>query len=301
MIEKINQRLHITVRQIETFVAIGRCRTTYAASQMLSRSQSAVSASLGELETLLSLKLFDRKGRYLELNDYGRYLMPLAYNFINQASALETAFKGSEFSWLRLGASYTLGEYVLPQQTALWRRKYPSSHIELKIANSQEIMRAVSAFELDAGFIEGTNTHADLFLQHWFDDELKLFCAPEHPLVGKRVEANKLHGCEWVMRERGSGTREAAERILSASLGHLKIANELGSNEAVKKVVAAGVGIGCLSVLALRDAFQDGSLKPLRARLPVMRRAFSIVLHRNRQPSPAMEAFITQCKGSVLN
>ena len=121
----------------------------------------------------------------------------------------------------------------------------------------------MAAFDVDLGFIEGSGTHPDLMVQRWRDDRLVIVAAPDHPFVGKRVSLRRLADATWIVRERGSGTREATDRWLIDSLGRMLVELELGSNEAVKRAVASGLGLGCLSSFAVAGALARGELVEL--------------------------------------
>lgn len=301
MINFIGKRLRVTIRQVETFVAVARFNSTRAASEVLSRSQSAVSASLAELEGHLGLELFDRLGKHLSLNDYGKRLLPVASDYLESASRLETLFQ-TEPPWaLRIGASYTVGEHVLPHYLGQWRMKWPESHIVMHIANTENIINALLNLEIDIGFIEGAATHPDVRLDHWFDDELVIFCSPEHPLANKKVSLSKLRKTEWILRESGSGTREASNRMLIAALGQIDIAQELGSNEAIKNTVAVTSAMGCLSIRSVNEDFRNGTLAPIHCKMTNMRRPFSIAVHRHRKLPQASQAFIEECQTTKEN
>jgi DNA-binding transcriptional LysR family regulator len=135
-----------------------------------------------------------------------------------------------------------------------------------------------------------------VIVRRWLADELVIVAAPGHPLAGKRVAASsELAAAGWVLREPGSGTREATDRWLRERVRPLRIELELGSSEAVKRVVAAGVGIGCLSRKAVAEALAGGWLVEVKTRLPRAARALSIVVHRERRLGRVAEAFIASC------
>ena len=150
----------------------------------------------------------------------------------------------------------------------------------------------MAAFDVDLGFIEGSGTHPDLMVQRWRDDRLVVVAAPNHPFAAKRVSLRSLANATWIVRERGSGTREATDRWLIDGLGRMLVELELGSNEAVKRVVASGIGLGCLSSFAVAGALERGELVELVTPLPLMHRVFSIVMHRKRSLGSTARAFI---------
>ena len=295
MNQKIDQRLKLTLRQLEVFAAVARGGTTRAAADEISRSQSAASNALGELESVLGVQLFDRVGKKLVINENGRALLPRAAAVLEQAVETETLFATAHPAALRLASSYTVGEYLLPELVTSWKRAHPRSHVLLDIANTHDVFERVSSFRADVGFIEGPHSHPDLTVRKWRSDEIVVIAAAGHPLARRRVGVRQLNHATWVLREPGSGTREASDRWLIPHLAEMEVELELGSNEAVKRVVAAGLGLGCLSRLAVNDAIAEGWLVELATTLPPMRRTLSIVLHRARKLGTAAEGFLRHC------
>ncbi len=288
----------LTLRQLGVFVAVARAGSTRAAADRVARSQSAASSALAELEATLGVKLFDRVGRRLTLNAQGRALLPRAVNLLEQAAEIGQLFGAADQGALRVAASFTVGEYLLPPLIAGWKRAHPGTRLRLDIANTRAVLDAVAALEVDVGFIEGARTHPDLDVAHWRDDELVVVAAAGHPMAGRRVERAWLRAAPWILREPGSGTREAADRWLVPGLGRLRIEMELGSNEAVKRAVAAGQGVGLLSVHAVEEAVAAGVLTRLQTPLPRMHRSLAIVTHRERQPGRALAGFLAHCRGA---
>lgn len=303
MSEISDQRLRLTLRQLEVFAAMARSGSTRAAADRVARSQSAASTALAALETALGAPLFDRVGRRLLLNEQGRALLPLAVSLLDGAGEMQSWFSREHLAPLRVAASFTIGEYLLPQQIARWKQANPQATARLIIGNTSEVIEAVAGFDVDVGFIEGRQRHPDVTVRRWLHDELMIFAAPAHPLHGRLASAGNLAEMGWVLREPGSGTREATDRWLLDRVRPLRVELELGSSEAVKRVVAAGVGIGCLSRNAVAEALVGGWLVEVRTRLPRAARALSIVVHRSRRQGRVAEAFIAGClaaSGSAL-
>lgn len=299
MNQKTDQRLRITLSQLEVFAAVARLGSTRAAAEEIFRSQSAASDALGELESVLGARLFDRVGRKLVINENGRALLPKAAAILEHAAETEALFGTAHAAPLRLASSYTVGEYVLPELIAQWKSSRPGSHVLVAITNTHDVFDAVASFDADIGFIEGTHTHPELRVRRWRTDQMVIIAAKGHPMAGRKVNARQLLRAAWVLREPGSGTREASDRWLIPHLPDLQVELELGSNEAVKRAVAAGIGLGCLSRLAVVDAIAQGWLVELHTTLPEMPRALSIVLHRAKQLGSAAQSFLQHCAGSA--
>jgi len=290
-------RLRLNLRQLEVFVATARAGSTRAAAERVARSQSAASAALAELEAAVGAPLFDRVGRRLVLNENGRTLLPRAAAMIDDATELQHLFSGEHAVPLRVAASFTIGEYLLPQRVAQWKAAHPGSHLRMRVSNTDDVIDAVARHDADIGFVEGARTHPDLLMRPWLSDELVVFAAATHPLAARRVNVDELRSASWVVREPGSGTREATDRWLLEHLGAVDIAYELGSTEAIKRLVGFGAGIGCVSRYAVAQAFDEGWLVPLRTRLPKALRRLATVVHRGRPLGAGAAAFMKHCRG----
>ena len=293
--------MRLTLRQLQIFAAVARAGSTTAAAADLALSQSATSAALNELESLLGGKLFSRAGRGLVLNEHGRSMLPQARWVLDAAHGIESQFAGAGRSaapQLRLAASTTTGNYLLPRLIAGYRRKVPAAAFAMKIGNSRRVERAVAEFEVDLGFIEGPTTDARLKVIPWVVDELVVVCSPRHPLARRRrtkVTIAQLREETWLLREEGSGTREVVAAALLPHLHRLRTDIELGSAEAIKMAAAEGIGLTCLSRHAVEDMVDLGRLKILPTRLPAMRRMLYLVHHEHRYLSPTLERFLAFC------
>jgi DNA-binding transcriptional LysR family regulator len=295
MIDKTDQRLRLNLRQLEVFVATARAGSTRGAAIRVARSQSAASASLAELETALATPLFDRIGRRLVLNENGRALLPGAIALLDQAAELQGLFATAHPAPLRVAASLTIGEYLLPEFIARWKTAHSDSPVQLAIGNTSKVIQAVVDLEVDVGFIEGPQTHPELTVQRWLEDELIIVAAPDHPLAARTATNRQLTEATWILREPASGTRQAADAWLLTHLGALQVQYELGSTEAIKRLAAAGAGLACVSRHAVAVELGQGTLVELRTRLPRSRRRLTIAVRRGRKLGRATKDFLRHC------
>jgi len=297
--------LHLSLRQLQVFTAVARSGSTTAASEAIALSQSATSSALKELERLLGLPLFDRIGNRLQLNENGRSLLPRALAVLDGAADVQALAQRRDVQAqaLRIGASTTLGSYVLPDLLARFYAQQqaaaaPSWASRLRIANTAQICRAVARFELDIGLIEGPCHEPELEVQPWLADELLIVAAPTHALLalqaepGARLPLKQLREQLWLLREPGAGTREAADQWLLPQLRGYRRSVELNSSEAIKRLAVAGLGLACLSRWVLADALAAGQLLQLNTPLPACSRPCYWVMHRAKQSTPALQAFI---------
>ena len=297
MIEKTNQRLRLNLRQLEVFAAIARAGSSRAAAERVARSQSAASSALAELEVVLGVQLFDRPGRRLVLNENGQALLPAAIALLDQALELETLFNAEHAAPLRLAASLTIGEYLLPALLAQWKQAHPNSRVRMSIGNTSEVIASVVGHDADVGFIEGSQTDPDLRMVSWMHDELVIVVSPLHPLAGRIASVRQLAAATWILREIGSGTRQASDNWLLDHLGTLNVEFELDSTESIKQLAMAGAGLACLSRHTVAAALAQGTLAEVRTRLPVARRRLAIVVERSKRLGRAAQDFIDHCTG----
>ena len=276
--------MRYSLRQLEVFLAVARTGSVSRAGDELAMSQSAVSGSLADLERQFDVRLFDRIGKRLQLSAVGSALRSRAEAVWDEARELESALANhAEGGRLRVGATLTIGNYVAVPLMARYMREQPGSLVRLDIANTEEIARRVVNFEIDVGLIEGELSHPQLDVKAFRDDELVVFSAPTHPLAKKRTLTDAdLKSASWIVREPGSGTRQAFDRAMAGILPELHLTLELPHTEVIKRAVEAGLGLGCVSRLALADAFRHGTLKPRPVPHRDFRRRFYYVLHRQK-------------------
>ncbi|WP_313119335.1 LysR family transcriptional regulator, partial [Pantoea septica] len=194
--------MHITLRQIEVFTEVLKSGSTTHASQVLALSQSAVSAALADLEGQLGVQLFDRVGKRLVLNEHGRLLYPRAIGLLEQAGEIEQLFKEDNGA-IRIYASSTIGNYLLPGMIAAYRRDFPGLPLELSVGNSQDVINAVADFRVDVGLIEGPCHMTELVSDAWLEDELVVFAAPDAEILRQPVTLESLGNAPWILREHG--------------------------------------------------------------------------------------------------
>ena len=275
--------MRFTLRQLEVFLAVARSESVSRAAAELAMSQSAVSSALADLENQFDIRLFDRIGKRLQLSDLGRALRPRAESLDAQARGLEHALaKHGEVGLVRVGATLTIGNYVTVPLMARFMKEHAGARVSLEIANTEEIARKVLNFEIDVGLIEGELQHPELEVSRWCTDELVVFCSPEHAYAKRRtLGEDDLRDAVWIVREPGSGTRQAFDHALRGLMPELTIALELQHTEAIKSAVAANLGLGCLSRIAIADELRHGTLRACRVPERNFQRYFFFVLHRS--------------------
>jgi DNA-binding transcriptional LysR family regulator len=287
-----------SLRQLEIFVAISRTESVSRAAEVLSLSQSATSTALSELERQFDLQLFDRVGKSLRINETGQQLLPRAVELLDRAKEIENLLQGNAgFGHMKIGATLTVGNYLATILVARFLQEHPESRIQLQVHNTSTIVQQIANHELDLGLIEGDCNHPDIAVEPWIADELVVFCAPNHPLANQRkVTMSQLLQEQWILREKGSGTRATFDRAFHSHHSELKIRLELEHTEAIKRAVESGLGIGCISRLALKDAFRRGSLVPLTTPSLELDRYFYFLWHKQKYQTTGIREFLDLCK-----
>ena len=290
--------MHFTLKQLKVFLAVASHENVSMAAEELAMSQSAASTDMKELEQRFDDVLFDRVGKRLQLNEQGALLRPQAAALLSQAEQIESSLiRHSDVGELKVGATLTIGNYVAIGIMAAFIQDHPSAQVELDVENTQAIASKVRNFELDIGLIEGELQEPDLDVQYWRDDTLSVFCSPQHPLAKKKELSDAdLKQADWIVREKGSGTRQAFDRAMSGMLSEIILRLELQHTEGIKRAVEAGLGIGCLSELTLQDAFKRGTLVPLLAPQRDWTRKFYFILHKQKFLSRGVQSWIDHCK-----
>ncbi|GIX30068.1 MAG: transcriptional regulator [Porticoccaceae bacterium] len=295
--------MRYTLRQLEVFLATAHHENISRAAEELAMSQSAASSALKEFEGQFNVRLFDRAGKRLLLNELGRLVQPRAEALLERARELERLLaaqgggEGGAAGTLKVGATLSIGNYLATDYIAAYLAENPGAQVELQIANTAQVVEGVSRFKLDVGLIEGEVHHPELEISRWREDELVVFCAPTHPYA--RLPAlgeEHLRAATWILRERGSGTRQAFERAMHGLLPGLRVLLELQHSEAIKRAVQAGLGIGCLSEIILREDFARGTLVPLPVPGFDFHRYFYVVLHRQKYRSAVLERWLEICR-----
>ncbi|HHC5062716.1 TPA: LysR substrate-binding domain-containing protein [Aeromonas veronii] len=292
--------MKLTLQQLKVFATIARYGNLGLAANELCLSKGAVSQSLQELERQLSTPLFDRIHPRLQLNNEGRLLQPAAEELLTRMQDIENLFSpdAEPSGQLRLGASQTIGNYLLPTLLASSKQELGLPP-KVTINNTHLLCHALANFELDMALIEGENHHPDLLAEPWLQDEMLVVAPPDHPLANKKeFSLSRLGGETWVLREAQSGSREQFIQQIQPELPRWQPGLELNTLEAVMLAVEKGLGISFISRLAASDRLADGRLiaLPLSRRFP---RQLSLIWHKQKYHSTSLRHFIHFCRAQV--
>lgn len=281
---------------LRLFAAVARHRSFSDAAEALHISQPAVSKGVRELENQLGNPLLERGSGGVGLTEAGRILLTHAqalFSIERTAEEALDALQGLHRGTLRVGASTTVATYFLPPLLGAFAKAYPKVDLRLTSANTSAIADLLTDRELDVALAEGPIDQEGIIVRPWRRDELVFVAAPDHRLAKKQRPLQIVEIAEEtiVLREHGSGTRTIAFEALTAAGGPAWRTLEVSGNEAIAQIVAAGLGIGILSLAAVAGSISLGRLKRLKVKDLTIQRMLTRLFLPHRQPSPATIAF----------
>lgn len=287
--------LYYSRRQIEVFLSVAEQRSMTRCAEELFLSQSAVSQIIKELERQCGVPLFDRIGRKLELSYAGSVLQEqfrrLSLIFSETTMRMES-LAGLGEERLRLGASMTIGNYLMPGWLRDFHTHYPGIEISLKIDNTDGIQQLLLQNRLDAAVVEGPQQHELLTEQKLFRNPLHLILPAKHPWChGREILAEELKDQRLIMREEGSGTRSVIIQELERRGISIRIAHTINNIEGIKRAVETGLGLSFLPEIAVKEEVQQGRLSSKSIKDLVLSRDFRSLRHRDKSSNPAIEAW----------
>jgi DNA-binding transcriptional LysR family regulator len=286
----------VTPDRLRTVLAVARHENFTTAGAEVHLSQPAVSRQIAALEKSLGVRLFDRLGKAAHLTDAGRALLPEFRRIIGDIARLRETVRSVEsgaHGLLRVGASATPGLYLIPRALAGFQHRCPEVELDYLVSNTTRVEEMVVENRVDIGFVGGAVSDPSLRVDRLATDEIVCFVSRRHRLARrKRVSPVDLARETLVMREEGSATGRIFRSWLLAGGGRITRTIELGCPEAVKTIVAAGLGVGCLSRFGLRDEFSRRELAVLQTSGARLSRTLSTIRHAKKHPSPSLRAFL---------
>jgi len=276
----------MTLEQLRIFVAVADREHLTQAAEALRLTPSAVSSAIRVLEDRYGLALFHRTGRRIELTDAGLAFLPEAKATLARAESADlflTEFGDLRRGTLALAASQTVAGYWLPPRLMRFHEAYPALAIRVGGGNTEQVADAVLDGRAELGFVEGAVDHPALAQRVVARDRVVVVASEGHPLAGRLVTPDDLSAARWVLREPGSGTRNALTSVLDETM--LDIALSLPSNEAVRSAVLSGNALTAVSEYVVADDLAAGRLAPIAFDLP--ERAFRLLRHKERHRSKA--------------
>lgn len=268
-----------------------------AASEVLFMSQSAVSQAIAEMEKHYETRLFERYSKRLFLTKAGEKLLSYARHMIRMNQEAEQEIRALNRSgYLRIGASVTVGGYVLPKLVAAFQQQNPQAEIEVCENNTEKVEGLILRDKIDIGLVEGEITSPEILQYNFMDDELVLVCGKSHRFAGyKSIEPIELEKENFIIREQGSGTRKTFEDVMTANQISWKETWVCNNSDTIKSAVGEGLGVTVISKRSVEAETAAGSLRSIPINGIRFLRTFKIIYHKNKFMSDTMKSFIALC------
>lgn len=302
MPERLARSGYLDLHKFRVFAAVAEEEHFSRAATELAISQPAVSSHVHDLERALGAALFERAGRGVRLTDTGRLVHGFARRMLAMAVELDDAIdelRGLRAGQLRLGASTTIGDYLLPAVLGAFCRKFPGVDVAVEIGNTGLITDRVRHGELHLGLIGEAVIDAELECEPFLDDRLVLVVPPGHRWAGRAVSPATLAEEPLIVREPRSATRHATEANLAAAGVPWTAGLQLGGTEAIKGAVVAGLGVAFVSACAVAQDLRTGRLMAATLAGVAMHRQFQVARRRGRRPAPVEAAFLPVLRSSA--
>lgn len=283
-----------TLRQLDTFLEVARHLSITRAAELMHVSQPAVSMQMQQLEDAVGMPLFEQVGRKIRLTDAGIDFEACAVAAAAQLKQLEDAM--DQHRGLRRGrialAMVSTAKYFVPMLLVKFRKRFPDIDIALHIHNRENIMQLLTRNEIDLVIMGRAPENIDCVATAFATNPLGVISAPDHPLSRRRAAPlSVLDGEEFVVRESGSGTRHAMERLFAEQRIAPRIVMEMPSNETIKQAVMAGMGLSFLSLRTIRHELASGHLVLLDIQGLPLTRHWHITHIASKRLSPAAREF----------
>lgn len=285
-----------TLRQIDTFIEVARQQSVSRAAEILHVTQPAVSMQLRQLEEAIDLSLIEQTGRGITLTEAGQDFLQYAIAAVAQLKQMEDAM--AEWRGVKKGrvdlAVVSTAKYFVPMLLVRFRQKLPGIEVTLHIRNRDNIMALLARNEVDLVIMGRAPDNIDCEATVFATNPLGFVSSAEHPLSRRRnAPMSILDGQDFVVREKGSGTRQAMERVLAENNINPNIVMEMPSNETIKQAVMAGMGLSFLSLRTIRHELASGHIVLLDIEgLPLIRH-WHVTHLASKRLSPAAQELKT--------
>ncbi len=289
-------RRRITFRQLETFATVARLGSFTKAADALHLTQPAISIQMKQLSETIGLPIFEHAGRDLSLSSAGDELLETVRSLDDVWNRFESAIdelKGLKRGKLRV-ALVTTAKYFLPRMLGSFCQRYPDIDIELEITNREKVIERLSNNQDDLYVMSYPPDDMDIVRYPFLDNEYVVIAPPGHWGVGKKLALKDLAEEWFLLREQGSGSRHVIEQHTQAQGIQLKVRLSLASNEAIRELVASGMGLSVLSRHALGSPSEQNDLALLEVEGFPLRNAWNVVHLSSKIISLPAQAFLDE-------
>jgi len=289
--------------KLRVFCTVVETKSFSKASEIIHLTQPAVSLQIQALEEAFETKLFDRSSSTVTLTRAGEILYSYAKQILGLYSSIEKdigAVTGLVKGSISIGASTTIGNYLLPAVISEFKQAFPKIKIQLTVGNTRRIAEFLKAGNLNLGLVEGDVSKFNVVTEKLISDELSLIVAPFHPWAKKKeIPIQELTKEPFIIREEGSGTRQIIEKYLAKkgiSVQDMKISAVIGSTEAIKEAVENGIGVSIVSKWAIRKESRYGTISKIAIKDLKMLREFSLIFNKKSITNYASDEFLAFLK-----
>lgn len=293
------------IEELKTFITVVELKNFTKAGEYLNLSQPSVSTHIKNLETHYGVTLINRSIKHKSIiiteNGYTLYNRAKEILHILDTTYMEVRnISDSMKGIIKIGASLTIGEYILPKFLSIFHKKYPDIEVDLLIENTTIISENLKDLTLDIGFIEGISYYPNLNQEYLSEDKMVLVMPYDTKLIDVDFTFDLLKNKNWIAREEGSGTREFLNMFLNSNKIVPKNLMVLGSNYAVKEAVRNGLGITIISNFVASPAVKNKELIAIELGKSY-KRSFSYILPKNINITKATEVFLEEFKTYLSN
>ncbi|MGI0117869.1 LysR substrate-binding domain-containing protein [Zooshikella sp. RANM57] len=284
--------MRYSLKQLAVFDAVADSGSVSQAAEKLSLTQSATSMSLAQLEKILGHPLFERQGKMMTLTHWGMWLRPKAKKLLQDAQQIEYGFHGQHlFSGeIKLGASQTPAEHLVPDLISIIDNDFPKIRITLGVQSTDSIINGILDYQYDLGIIEGRCDDNRIAQEVWCRDHLTVVAASHHPFAQcKQVSLAQLEQAKWVLREHGSGTRKVFDSSIHHLITDLDVWREYEHVPVLRSMVANGPYLTCLPYLDVEQFIERGQLVALNVPELNMERTLSFIWRIDMVENPLTE------------
>ena len=287
----------MTIRHLRVFIIVADLGNMTAAAKKLFIAQPSVSQTIKELEKYYNIRLFERLSKKLYITEEGKQLLSYARHIVSLFDEMEQKMKQSaENSTLKIGASVTIGTCILSQLYEEFLYSYPNVGIQSVVDNTTIIEEMVLKSEIDFGLVEGPIHSEDIVSRPFMNDELILICGKDHAFREKsQVTVQDLLKADFILRERGSGTRELFENTMLAKGINLNVIAMCNNAETIKNAVISNLGVSVISKMIVENELKGGKLFHIRIDNIELKRKFNIIYHKNKYISKPINDFWNLC------
>ncbi len=280
-------------RLFKIFLTVCKVGNMTHAAKELYMTQPSVSQAIVELEKNYGVRLFERLNHRLYLTAAGERLRSYAQHILNLSEQARKELADlSRAGTVRIGASLTIGAYLLPELVAGFHRQYPEIEVFSLVDNTALIEERILEDQLDLGLVEGPISSPYITEEAYSDDHLVFIASPLHPLANQPVVSmQELSGQAFIVREAGSGSQAIFEHAMQAAQVNWKVAGIYNNNEAVKQAVSANLGLAVVSKIAITEEVRLGKLVSLDVQGLSLKRRFNLIYHQQKFFTKAMQLF----------